>query len=268
MNYRPNLRALLSDHQKDDVDRYLDYCYKIQNEKKDNAPKNPWMSQRSDEVLAKFFKMVVSDGLKFDGVHITIQKTGVSYDYVAFKNKMLLAYPESKVDIQLVYKDDSFKFQKDSGKVVYRHDINNPFGQSDENIVGGYCVIKNSRGEFITLLSVSDIQKHRKVAKTDFIWKNWFPEMCMKTIMKKACKVHFADIFQNIETIDNENYDLDQPLDISVETKGEIEAIKDIKKLEDYFHKNRDKNAGVKKDFNKAISARKSQILKEQDEGN
>ena len=254
------ITELLSGYDKDDVERYCDYCYRLSTAKKDGQLKNPWMQQRSEEVLAKFFKMVSSDGLVLDGNHITIQKTGVSYDYVAFKNKMLLAYPESKIDIQLVYKDDTFQFQKESGKVVYRHDINNPFEQSDEDVKGGYCVIKNSRGEFITLLSVGDIEKHRKVAKTDYIWSNWFPEMCMKTIMKKACKVHFADIFQNIETIDNENYDLDQPLTISVEVKGEIEAIETLEALEKYYHDNADKNAGVKKDFNKAVSARKTQI--------
>jgi hypothetical protein len=29
----------------------------------------------------------------------------------------------------------------------------------------------------------------------------------MKTVVKKACKIHFGDIYTNIEEMDNENYD-------------------------------------------------------------
>jgi hypothetical protein len=38
----------------------------------------------------------------------------------------------------------------------------------------------------------------------------WFTEMCLKTVIKKACKLHFGDIYTWIEEIDNENYDLDK----------------------------------------------------------
>ena len=68
--------------------------------------------------------------------------------------------------MQLVYTDDKFSFEKHSGKVVYQHEINNPFDEKkDENVIGGYCVIKNKRGEFLTLLSKNEIEKHRKVFK-------------------------------------------------------------------------------------------------------
>lgn len=255
------LKKLLEGFDEYQVDRYCNYCRVLSNESKNGQLKNPWMQKRSEIVLATFFKAVSKDGLEFDGKHITIQSTGVSYDYQAYKNKMFLQYPESVVDVQLVYTDDKFSFEKHSGKVVYQHEINNPFDEKkDENVIGGYCVIKNKRGEFLTLLSKGEIEKHRKVAKTDYIWNSWFIEMCMKTVIKKACKQHFNDIFQNIETLDNENYDLEKPLGISVEAKKEIEEIKTIDSLEKYYHENISKNAGIKKDFNKAISQRKKEI--------
>lgn len=264
---RDVLKGLLSDYESEKVETYINYCARIESEKKNGVLKNPWMAHRSDQVLANFFKAVSLDKLSFDGKHITLQSTGISYDYVAFKNKMLIAYPESLVDMALVYKDDSFLFKKESGHVHYTHEIKNPFGQSEADIIGGYCVIKNKRGEFLTLLSVDDIEKHRKVAKTDFIWKNWFVEMAMKTVIKKACKQHFSDIFQNIETLDNENYDVEQSLEISIETKQELEELKTVPEIEAYYKANAGKNAGIKQDFIKACATRKEAIVKEAIDG-
>ena len=67
------------------------------------------MKYKSDAELVSSFKKVALDGLSIDGVHITLQSTGISYDYTAFKNKMLMVYPETLFDISLVYKDDEYK---------------------------------------------------------------------------------------------------------------------------------------------------------------
>ena len=261
-----DLAGLLSDQQdKTAVANYIGYCLSLSEAKNNNnQPKNPWIQHRSAQYLADCFNAVSADGLVLDGKHITLQSTGISYDYVAYRNKMLLVYPESTIDMALVYQDDRFCFKKENGKVLYSHELNNPFGQSEDDIIGGYCVIKNKRGEFITTLSKADFDKHRKVAKTDYIWKNWLVEMCLKTLIKKACKKHFDDIYQNIETIDNENYDVEQPLGISVETKAEIEAIQSVGELEGYYKANSGKNAGCKEDFIKACATRKEQIVQEQ----
>jgi len=257
----PKIVAGLTQYGPEKVALYTDYLLQLQSAKnKDKTPKNPWMGYKTDKELISFFKAVANDGMDFDGEHITLQATGVSYDYIAYKNKMYLVYPESIIDVALVYKDDSFRFEKQSGKVVYTHNINNPFNQDQGDIIGGYCIIKNKRGEFITLLSKENIEKHRKVAKTDYIWKAWFHEMCFKTLIKKACKQHFADIFQNIETIDNENYDLEQPLGVSIEDKDAVEKIETVDELKKFWEENRGRNAGVLKDFDKLITKRKEEL--------
>jgi len=207
------IKTGLGKYPENQVTNYCAYLQKLLTEKqKKNGNwviKNPWMEKRTNDFLIRMFKVVASDGLVFDGESITLQSTGVSYDYHAFKNKMILAYPESIIDVGLVHEADIFKFSKKSGKVEYLHDITDPFDNSEKKLIGGYCVIKNRRGEFLTLLSKADIDKHRQVAKTDYIWKNWFHEMALKTLIKKSCKQHFKDIYSNIETLDNENYDLD-----------------------------------------------------------
>ena len=159
---------------------------------------NPWASKKSAEWYADCWNKIVASGLQFDGKHITLNENGVSYDYVAYKNKMLLAYPESKIDDGLVYKGDIFDFSKTNGVVDYHHKFANPFDHKEEDIIGGYCVIKNKRGEFITTLSREEINKARRVAKTQTIWQAWFAEMCKKTIIKKAVKFHFDDIYSEM----------------------------------------------------------------------
>lgn len=262
------ISSQLSEYNQEDVKIYLDYLNFILNEKKKAGQnwvdKNPWMKQRSDNQLASYFIAVSKDGLKFDGIDITLQSTGVSYSYQAFKNKMFLSYPESVIDVSIVYEGDKFSFWKESGHVHYSHNILDPFNQDPNNIAGAYCVIKNKRGEFLTLLSAQDIAKHRKVAKTDYIWQKWPKEMALKTIMKKACKQHFKDIYQNIETIDNENYDIDQPLEIEVEHKSEVENIDTIEKLAEFYKANKD-TVENKEDFNKLVSARKAELEKDVD---
>jgi hypothetical protein len=128
-------------------------------------------------------------------------------DYHTFKNKLLESYPESLIDIQLVYKDDSFNFSKENGKVIYNHIINKPF-ENNKKPIGGYCVIKNRLGEFIELMNEEEILKCKAVAKMKNIWNTWESEMYLKTIIKRACKRFFYDIVKEIDDKDNEDYDL------------------------------------------------------------
>jgi len=200
--------SLNGEFNKEEVEQYANYCYKVKTETRNGQLKNAWFQPKTIQDLDQGFRSIKNEGLVFDGKHITWQSTGITFDYVAYKNKMLLAYPDSKIDPALVYKNDEFSFKKESGIIRYQHKISDPFNQKDEDIIGAYVVIINERGEFLTTLSKEDLQKHRSVAKTDFIWKQWFKEMCLKTVMKKGCKFHFEDVFVGIEKIDNENYEL------------------------------------------------------------
>lgn len=226
----------------ENIDTFASYCLRLllEKDKKTGKEKNLYMKQKTATALAQLFRRVGAEGLVFDGKHITIQSTGISYDYVAYKNKMLIAYPESKIDMSIVNEGDETKFSKDSGKIIYSHKVADPFSEK-QNIVGAYCIIKNTRGEFLTTLNKDDIQKHRKVAKTDMIWSAWFKEMVLKTVLKKACKYHFDDIFEGMNEIDNETIDLSkserEPVDAKEveEVINKIESIKDIKELQAYY---------------------------------
>lgn len=223
---------LLKKYNEVDVEKYTSYLSKLKYEQ--NKKGNDWISKKTPQQLASFFERVALEGLKFDGVHVTLQNTGITLDYIAYKNKMLMAYPETKLDLGIVYKGDSFEFRKEDGKVYYNYTPNNPFEKKEDDILGAYCVIKNSRGEFITTLNKQEIDKHRKVAKTDYIWKSWLPEMINKTIIKKACKFHYDDVFTGLDDIDNEQINLDLPVDGDLKLKTKLESLltmEDVNKL-------------------------------------
>jgi len=220
----------LDNYNLDDVELYCSYCNTLATTLKRGQLANPWFLRLPTAALVDNYKSVAKDGLVIDGKDVTIISTGISYNYQAYKNKMLIAYPESVIDTELTYKGDDFNFSKASGKIEYTHTINRPFGRKDVDIIGGYCIIKNKRGEFLTLLSREAFMKHRAVAKTKYIWDAWFPEMCMKTLIKKSTSKHFRDTFKNMETIDNQNYDPDKASDFIAKTNGTAEKPKDLMK--------------------------------------
>lgn len=236
------LSSLLWDDQ--NAKNYSEYCYKLQTTTKDWKLVNYFAKDFTEDYFAQLYRLVQNEWLVFDGKHITLWSNGISYDYVAYKNKMLLAYPESKIDLWLVYKWDEFESSKDSWKVIYNHKINNPFDRTDENIIWWYVVIKNERWEFMTTLTKADLEKHKKVAKTAYIWNAWYPEMCMKTLIKKACKVHFNDIYEKIEDQDNEQNDLEL-VNVEQDWKDQIDSIETIEALREFARSNKGKG----KDF-------------------
>lgn len=213
MNYQA-IEKSLADYPKASVGVYLDYLRTLETETdKDRKIRAWWYKTKMTEAKAvNLFEAVAKDGLFIDGKHITLNyksKIIVTYDYQAYKNKMLMVYPESIIDLQIVKQDDKFSFAKRDGRVVYDHKITSPFVEpSPENIAGAYCIIKNNRGEFLELLGPDTIQKMRNVATTDNIWKTWYDQMVLKSVIKRACKRHFDDVVSNMEKLDNENYDL------------------------------------------------------------
>lgn len=257
------IKELLKDFNDVEITQYCKYIEHLKTAK--NSKKeiiNPWANSRTDEYYADCFKKVKKEGFVIDGKHISIQATGITYDYVAYKNKMLLVYPDTKIDIGIVYKGDEFSFRKEDGRVYYKHEMTSNFNREDKNIEGCYCIIKNIRGEFITLSSIAEIEKAKKVAKQDFIWKAWFSEMAMKTTIKKAIKFHFEDIYSAIEEEDNKNYDISKlETELPTELIEEITLATDEQVLKSIYDTNKGKFKGdLNKQFCKIVSEKKKEL--------
>lgn len=195
------------------VTNYIAYLNKLSTQKdKSGGLKNKWAAYIKDGDAIRLYEKVAATGVYIDGEAVTLQFKGeliVSYNYQAYKNMLISVYPETLFDLQNVYEGDDFSFRKESGKVIYEHKIGNPF-EKERKWIGCYCIIKNNRGEFLETLNATEVAKMRNVAMTKNIWNEWFEEMTLKSVIKRACKRHFRDIVVEAEKLDNENYDLEK----------------------------------------------------------
>lgn len=261
MNYNLIFSGL-SEYNKVNVEIYVNYLKFLEKDKKkDNTLTNPWFTYFKDDEAIEIYKKVAKDNVFIDGETITLSNRGkiiVSYNYQAYKNILLNVYPESTFDIQIVNKGDDFSFFKDSGKVVYSHRINNPFATQKE-IIGTYCIIKNSRGEFLETLNMEDIAKMRAVAKTKNIWDEWESEMVLKSVIKRACKRHFRDIVVNVEKLDNENYDLNL-VNVDSIVQSAIEKATKFDELSKIYKENVN-SVSDKVNFIRLLGERKEQLM-------
>lgn len=206
-----NIKKLLKNYDAEKVDIYISYLKALKTEKnKEGKLVNWWFDKVTSEQFADVFKKEAIKGLFIDGDSVTLtyrKKLIVTYDYHAYKNKVMLSYPETIFDFQIVYKEDSFTFRKESGKVIYSHTITNPFDTKKE-IQGAYGVIKNRKGEFIEFLTMEDIAKMKNTSMMKNIWNTWFDRMVLKSIIRRICNIHFKDITKDLDVIDNESNDL------------------------------------------------------------
>lgn len=167
----------------------------------------------------------IDTGFALDGVNYVITGNKMYMPtYKAFKNKLYMVYPDTVIDLQLIREGDTYNFAKESGSVLYTHDLADPFGATEGKILGAYCVIKNSRGEFLETLNSTDYKKMRDASKTPTTWDKWQSEFYLKSVIKRACKRHFNDITKQIEERDNEAVGLATLVKASDDKKAAIIA--------------------------------------------
>lgn len=246
---------------------YINYIHQLSTEKdRSGQLKNKWVQFQKEQAFIDIYKKVAIDNLYIDGDSITLTFKGklmATYDYQAYKNKVLSIYPNAIFDFQLVYKGDKRSFSKENGKIIYTHNIADPFSDERE-LIGAYGIIKTPRGEFLETLNKKEIAKLRNTAKTKAIWDAWYDRMVLKSIIKRICKIAFKDQFKNIEVIDNENYDLSQPLHDDSEDDATLKELIANCETEEELNNLYRLNTGSVNDekaFIEALGARKKEIL-------
>ena len=110
MNFE-SVRTGLQEYNKQEVNIYCNYLkFLSEDTDSNNQKKNKWFPYFKQEEAIDLYKKVSLDGLFIDGETITLQNKGrvlVSYNYQAYKNKLLNVYPETQFDVQLVCEGDS-----------------------------------------------------------------------------------------------------------------------------------------------------------------
>ena len=141
----------------------------------------------------------------------------IGYKGLVYKVKQLR--PGAVVIPVLVFKEDTFSYESDSGTANYTYKPGKPLRDDFENAIGGFCYIsyfKNGREySSVTPVSKSEIDEARKASKAGAYgpWKNWTGEMMKKVVVRRACKIEFIGEpeMEAVLNMDNNDYDFSQP---------------------------------------------------------
>lgn len=220
-----------SSEQRELVDTSILYVQKKIAEKKKDDKTDKWVAKYNfaSDFLLQSIAECIDNGFALDGVNYVLSGNRMYMPtYKAFKNKIYMVYPESEIDVQIVREGDTYKFAKESGAVIYQHNLADPFKQNDLPVIGAYCVIKNKRGEFLEVLNKRDYSAMKAASKSPKTWEAWPSEFWRKSVIKRACKTHFNDITSAIEEQDNNAVGLADVVKASDDKKAAIIAAQKV----------------------------------------
>jgi len=200
-----NLKKLLNGFEFKDV---VIQIASIKNKKGEYV--NRWLWNKPLEYFKKIDADLKKLDIKLDGKHATLTQRGLTFDYIIYKNRLLKNYPKAIIDLDLVFKGDTFTIKKENGCVIYDHSISNPFDKKLDKLIGGYCIVRiPNRGEFQTTMGFDELEKHKKLSNMQYLYNDWWQELYKKTLLRKNLKFHLEDEFEDIQKIDDEGMDND-----------------------------------------------------------
>jgi len=201
---------LLGKYPQKAVKKYLAYIDNTKREELKKADEKRIVSRNTDEDFYSLFVKYYNMGIVIDGINAVVTgKSMAMVTYHGYKNAVIKAYPEAEFDVQLVKKKDKFSVAKESGDVIYSHDLTDPFNQEHNPIIGAYAIIKTKRGECFEALNKADFDEMKKSSKVSYLWETWESEFWLKSVIKRACKRHLYDVVAEIDNSDNEDYGLE-----------------------------------------------------------
>lgn len=85
------------------------------------------------------------------------------------------------------------------------------------NAVGCACYITywimGEKRSVVEVIGAREIGTIRSKAKTQKVWNEWLGEQMKKAVVRRACKMRFATITDDLDAVDNEHYDLDKEVE-------------------------------------------------------
>lgn len=185
-------------------------------------PFTPVLSNSDDQLYTMAFKFF-GLGLIIDGINVVVTGKGMALPtFHGYKNKVKQIYPDAVFDVQLVREGDEFNVAKESGQVLYTHNIGDPFAEKEPAIKGAYCVIKFGGNEYLETLNKRDYEEMKNASKNPSTWNKWPSEFWLKSVIKRACKRHFNDITIELDKVDNEMFGIADQVKASSSEKAAI----------------------------------------------
>lgn len=117
---------------------------------------------------------------------LTFQEGYEGLKYKAIKYSL---FPIVDIEADLLYANDKFKMIKDCyNGAAYELEISDPFDRGE--IKGGYAYIRfeDSRQNKLIVLTKADIDEVKEKAPSKKFWNDWYKEMALKTIVRRASK--------------------------------------------------------------------------------
>lgn len=182
-------------------------------------------AKHSDVELYTLISKYLNAGTNLDGVNVILSGKNMGLiTFHGYMNKVKALHPDVFFDVQLVREKDVFSFKKASGKVDYTHEFGDPF--TDQPIKGAYAVVKlnnETDDQSLELLNIEDFNKMKSSSRNSSTWNKWESEFWRKSVIKRACKVYFAEEVAELDKIDNDDYGL-QDEKADEQTKNDIIA--------------------------------------------
>lgn len=163
-----------------------------------------------------------SFGLTIDGrQHAHLVKYGntatFQIGYRGYLAKIKEHYPDADFTVELIFEGDDVKIWSEDSMQRFTLSKADPFAQNEVKFKGVlFAVSYTDNGKQIqkvTAVTKERIERAKRAAKQDFIWKSDYFEKAKAAAIKNACKYMFASIqgLQEMIRYDNENnYDVDK----------------------------------------------------------
>lgn len=174
--------------------------------------------------LVMCFLESMQSGIPIDGrklCHIIVYdgKAQLDIDYRGFIYYINKHYNEANVEVQLVFKGDTFAYGSKSGDAWFDYAkdpkrTTNSYGEVEWAFVYITYLKGGRERSRIEVLDRRDLDTIRGKNKGGNVWNEWTGEMFKKAAIRRACKLPLAAIDENaisIEAIDNKNFQLEGP---------------------------------------------------------
>lgn len=191
--------------------------------------KNP-LRKMSQSQLVTTWRLFRAAGVNIDGEQVIIDWRGApSLTVFGCKNMVFSVYPNARIEVQTVYKGDTFTYTRTEDGVKYLYTCNDPFAdRSEDGMAGVFCHIIANDGtgtEVFEIMGKNELNEIRKSSKTGATWRSYFGEMAKKSCIKRATKsLRYDSRVQSALDFDNEfnGNDFDNPNDPKQVTEEDV----------------------------------------------
>lgn len=201
------------------VHSVLSYIINDEGQKRPNNKDVQFLWQCSVSSLISAAVDAVSIGIPLDSrglAYMEFRGSEARYDLM-FKGvlqKVQELYQNADIKTYLVFPEDKFSIRTNDDMVYVEHEPANPFRSDYENVAGCCCIIRYTingrecaREERIDR---AELEKIRKTASQDYVWKAYPGEKYKVATLKRACKLMQArnEDTAYLERIINAGHDL------------------------------------------------------------